>query len=727
LVDGFGNQTMDNTLKNYVSDSGALDAVPIIEEGFSTDAPNIKDARPVENIPIDFVAAEDRIIIIPQAYLMPQLEKNILEIKVRGVEDKYGNVMASPVTWMAFVHRNQIRWEDERRYFTKEVYQPLEFVASIKNTGGQQVGFTIINLPVWLKASPVSGVINPESTLEITFTVNPALNIGDYNQDIILRTENGFDEKLPLTIRVYKKPPSWFIDPSKFENTMNIVGKIKIDGVFSTDIFDMLAAFKKGTDSIRGVSNVRYVEEFDSYLVFLTVYGNTPADKKTADSLDFLIWDASAGQILDNVSPFKVVLTDNTVLGTTVNPQIFESTGYTRQHIILQKGWNWVSFNKLSPNRNSLRDFFWALEPSNTDLIKTHNGSFSTYYGGNWSTGITSIDYMRMYQMKTSKLDTIVFSGTDLDPEVNPIPLVTGWNHIGYIPDLTMDVTNALRNFVPSTSDIIKSQTAFSMYDSRTGWIGTLDVMRPGEGYMFKVNGSSADLVYPNNTILKNAWLVEFLSAPSGWMNDLLQYEGNLSVVAKLDVGNLPNININNQMVLGAFIHNECHGYVSPLNQIGLGYSPFFLNVSNNEPGQQIEFRLFDGLTGNFYSINEVKPFVQNAVYGTIQEPLILTLKGLLTGAGGLINDSYLNCYPNPFNNEVNVEFSGNLNVKSIDIITTSGSLVKRIFNGNAVDGINLIKWDGTNGNGAEVTAGVYFIRVVTDNKVETMKISKTE
>ena len=727
--DGFGNQTMYTTLKNFVSDKDASDAVPVTAGAFSSDAPKIKDARPVEDIPIDFVAAEDRIIITPQVYLMPQLEKNILEITVGGVEDRYGNVMASPEKWTAYVHRNQVRWEDERRYFTKEVYQPLEFVASIKNTGGQQVGFSIINLPVWLKASPVSGVINPESTLEIKFTVNPALNIGDYNQDIILRTQNGFDEKLPLTIRVYKKPPSWKIDPSRFENTMTIVGIVKIDGVLSTDIFDMVAAFKKGTDSIRGVSNVRYIEEFDSYLVFLTVYGNVGTSKLPGDSLDFQIWDASAGQILDNVNPKKVVLLDNTIMGTTLSPTIFESTGYSRQHIALKRGWTWVSFNKLSSLRNNLGKFFWSLEPVNKDMIKTHGGSFSLFSGssGSWSSGITSIDFRRMYQMKTSKRDTIIFSGTSLVPELNPIPLVTGWNHIGYIPDLTMDVTNALRNFVPTPSDIIKSQSAFSMYDSRTGWIGTLDVMKPGEGYMFKLNGGSAQLTYPNNTILKSDRIVLFTSAPLGWNNDLLQYEGNLSIVARLDVGNLPDINTNNQMVLGAFIHGECHGFVSPLDQSDLGYNPFFLNVSNSETGQQIDFRLFDGSTGKFYTINEVKPYVQDAVYGTIQEPLVLTLKGLFTGTGGFNSDYYFRCYPNPFNNEVNVEFSGNLNVKSIDVLTTLGSLVKQIYNGKAVDGTNLVKWNGTNGNGAQVAPGIYYIRIITDNKVETMKISKTK
>jgi hypothetical protein len=726
--DKMGVVLQEESLQNFIDGDSAIYAVSANGEAYSMDAANMKDVRPVQEIPYDFVCSDDRIIINPKTYLFPQIEKNIIEMTVQNVEDRYGNRLASPVYWTAYVHRNQVRWEDERRIFKKEVYQPLDFIASIKNTGGEQVGFNILNLPVWMTAYPSSGVINPESTLEINFVVNPALNIGEYNVDIVLRTENGFDEKLPVTIIVHKNSPTWKVDPSKFENTMTIVGKIKIDGVFSTDIFDMLAAFKHGTDSIRGVTNVRYLKDFDSYLVFLTVYGNTPADTKTADSLDFLIWDASAGQILDNVTPFKVVLVDNTVLGTTLNPEIFESTGSTRQHIILKNGWNWVSFNKLSPNMNSLDKFFWALEPLNKDLIKTQN-AYAIYYGasGKWSTGITSLDFKRMYQMKTSKIDTIVFSGTDLVPEENSIPLVTGWNHIGYIPDLTMDVSNALQNFVPSASDIIKSQTAFSMYDSRTGWIGTLDVMRPGEGYKFKINGGSAQLKYPNNTILKNGWIVEFLTAPSGWMNDLLQYEGNLSVVAKLDVGKLPNININNQMVLGAFIQNECHGYISPLNQNGLDYNPFFLNVSNNESGQQIEFRLFDGLTGNYYAINEVKPFIQDAVYGTIQAPLVLTLKGLLSGVGGYKSDTYLRCYPNPFNTEVNVEFSGNLNVKSIDISTTSGSLVKRIFNGNDVDGINLVKWDGTNGYGAEVTTGVYFIRVVTDNKVETMKISKTE
>jgi len=245
---------------------------------------------------------------------------------------------------------------------------------------------------------------------------------------------------------------------------------------------------------------------------------------------------------------------------------------------------------------------------------------------------------------------------------------------------------------------------------------------------MLKVNGGGSPLLtYPNTTVLKNDWIPENSSAPLGWENDLLQYEGNLSIVAKLDVGDMQQIKVNTQMVLGAFIDGECHGFVSAFNDVGIGYNPFFLNVSNSNPGQHIEFRLFDGLTGNSYGIVEVKPFMQDAVYGNIKEPLVLTLKGLLTGTGEFDRNTYVRCYPNPFDGEVNVEFSGNMNVNSIDVITTSGALVKQIFKGNTVEGMNLVKWNGTNENGVEVTAGIYYIRIVTDNNVETVKISKSK
>ena len=717
--DGFGNQTLSQKLKNYVADVNAKDAISV-REGFTHDAPNIKDARPVENVSFDYVAAEDQINILPKVFLMPQLEKNIIEITVEGVEDKFGNRMASPVTWTAYVHRNQVRWEDERRSFTKELYKQMEFVSSIKNTGGQQVGFSIANLPPWLTVNPSSGVINPESSIEITFTVNPALNIGDYNEDIILHTENGFDEKLPLTVRVFKTPPDWKVDPAKFEYSMNIVGRVKIEGVLSTDIFDKVAVFVN--DSIRGVANVRYMKEFDSYLVFLTVYGNI-----NKDQVVFRIWDASVGQILDEIIPDTIKFENEKILGSTREPVIFEAIGLYRQYISVAEGWNWLSFNKLARNQDNLNSFFSSLEPSQNDQIKTHGGGFNNFdLTHGWVIGsIDSIDNKRMYQMKISKNDTIVYSGMEIIPEDNPISLSVGWNHIGYLPDLAMDVNDALRLYPALEGEVIKSQFTFAMFDDRVGWLGNLDIMQPNLGYKFLVQNTGS-FTYPNSTVFKGAKIPVYSSPPSGWGNNLYQYEGNMSVIARLDVSKNPEVTVNDQMVLGAFINDECHGFTSPINNSGIGYDPFFLNVSNSENGQWTKFRLFDGMTGNLYSIEETKPFGLNVVYGTIHNPLNLTLKSVKTSSGMFGSESFMRCYPNPFNDQINIEFSSSSGKVSIDVVNATGSLIRRIYDDYPTNGSNIIIWNGRNQTGDIVTSGMYYIRFVSGKTVETVKISKT-
>lgn len=719
-TDFSGLVQQNKTLENFDDDINSSDAIPQTADKYSTDAPNMKNVRPVQSIAYDWVSSDDKIIINPKTYLFSQLEKNIIEITVEGVEDKFANRMASPVTWTAYVHRNQVRWEDERRLFTKELYKPFSFTSSIKNTGGQQIGFSIANLAPWLTAYPSSGVINPESTLDIEFHINPALNIGEYNEDIILRTENGFDEKLPITVRVYKPAPEWNVEPSKFASTMNMVGKVKIEGVLSTDIFDKVAVFVN--DSIRGVANVRYVKNFDSYLVFLNVYGNVNGEK-----LDFRIWDASVGQILDNVSPFNLTFVPDGYSGTTLNPVIFEATGVYRQYIPLAKGWNWVSFNKWSSNQDNLNSFFSSLEPQQNDQIKTHGAGYNNYdLSTGWIVGgIDSIDNRQMYQIKLSGKDTLVYSGEDVVPEDNPIHVKAGWNHVGYLPDLSMDVNDALRLYVADTSEIIKSQFAFSMYDPRAGWLGTLDVMKPGLGYMINVKKDGV-LKYPNSTIFKGAKIVYAASTPNGWNSDLSEYAGNLSIVAKINIDPASQINVNSEMVLGAFINGECHGFVSPLSNSEIGYEPFFLNVSNNTHGQTITFKLFDGLTGLTYDINEVRQFAQNAVYGTTQNPLELSLKGLSTNIGDRMNEKNLRVYPNPFNEQINIEFNGTSGKVRIDVVNATGAVIQQIFEGYPIEGTNKLIWNGRNQNGTQVSSGLYYVRFTTDHSMETIKISKS-
>ncbi|MBV5315260.1 MAG: hypothetical protein JZU47_18295 [Prolixibacteraceae bacterium] len=721
-TESYGVFSQVATLDNLMSDVNVQPLVPKSGNTFSTDAPNMKDVRPIQAIAYNFVSSTDKIIFNPEEYLLPQLEKNIIEITVKGIEDKYGNRLASPVKWTAYVHRNQVRWEEERRTLSKLINQTLTFTSSIKNTGGVQVGFTITNLPAWISVSPSSGVINPESTREITFTVNPALNIGTYNEDIILRTENGFDEKLPLTVHVSKTPPTWNVNPSQFEHTMNIVGSVKVEGVLSTDVSDMVAAFKFGTDSIRGVANIRYLKELDTYQVFLNVYGNN-----TGEKLVFRVWDASAGQILDEVLPDNITFIPNDVKGTTLAPIIFTAVNSFRTYLPLAKGWNWVSFNKISKVQNNLNAFMSSLESKATDQIKTHGGGFNNYdpllgwaFGG-----IDAISNSSMYQIKVSQADTLIYNGSYVEPESFPIALATGWNHVSYIPDFLMDVNEALRLYSASDAEIIKSQYAFAMYDPRVGWLGTLDVMKPGFGYMIKTN-KTATLKYPNTTLLKDATISMKVNPPLGWESDYSHYEGNMSVLARLETGNVQDITINDQMVLGAFIDNKCHGYTSPITNSEIDYSPFFLNVSSYNNSQLVKFMLYDGKTGKTYQILETKPYLENAVYGSTQKPIILTIAGQVTGIiSPNRSEAFVRCYPNPFNDLVSIEYRHLGGELKIDVLDQLGRTINHVFDGIPDAGIGSVAWDGTSENGKVVAAGLYYIRVSSGQTVGTIKITK--
>jgi len=712
----------ETNLKDYAFDNNIINE----EAGdFDSDAPLIKDVRPLQKINFDFVANEDGIVITPKSYLLPQLEKSTVEITVEGIYDQNGNPMASPATWVAYVHQNQLRWEDLEIRRTNMLYDTTILYTSIKNSGGKKVEFIIDNIPPWLTVTPSSGEINPESSLPVKLKLHRALNIGHYLEELSLRqVENDFVDKLSLNIKIFRQPPDWQVNPADYKSSMSIIGQIMIDNVLSSDEFDRVGAFKN--DKCRGVVKLKYNSDLDAYMAFLNIYGND-AEQDDGIPIEFRLWDASVGHVLDDVIPNDILFRVNEVIGNTIEPILFKASDIYQQSIPVAKGWNWVSFNKLSVKQDNLNLFLESLNPQEGDQLKMQLGSFSQYsdkLGWDETGGIDSIDNISMYQLKISKDDTLVYSGRMIKPEDNLIPLAKDWNSIGYLPDLAMDVNDALRFYEADTSEIIKSQYEFSMYDPRTGWLGTLEVMQPGMGYMLNIK-AQADLKYPSTTVFKSTKIPRITSPPLGWNKDLSSYSDNLSIVAKLDVVQ-SNLIINNQMVLGAFINKMCHGFVAPLTKSNIGYEPFFLNVNNNINGQWIEFTLYDGVTGKTYQINEKRPFVKDAVYGTIQYPMLLTLKGISTGGEEMENKTWLKCYPNPFSGRINIEFSGTNENVAINVLTPNGSLVKQIYDSYPVSGTNKAVWDGRNEKGSLVASGMYYIRFISGDVVKIVKISKT-
>jgi hypothetical protein len=55
-----------------------------------------------------------------------------------------------------------------------------------------------------------------------------------------------------------------------------------------------------------------------------------------------------------------------------------------------------------------------------------------------------------MYIYRADQSDTLRMLGTPLDPALTPIPLVSGWNWIGYVPNYSLPIDDALARYRPS-------------------------------------------------------------------------------------------------------------------------------------------------------------------------------------------------------------------------------------------------------------------------------------
>jgi len=105
---------------------------------------------------------------------------------------------------------------------------------------------------------------------------------------------------------------------------------------------------------------------------------------------------------------------------------------------------------------------------------------------------------------------------------------------------------------------------------------------------------------------------------------------------------------------------------------------------------------------------------------------------GTITEISENENDSFdnditgLKNYPNPFVYSTKVEF--NLSEKQdikLEIYNIQGNLVKVLYQGLLTEGDHSYTWYGINTNGRKVEKGIYFIRFITNKKVQVRRVVK--
>ena len=669
---------------------------------YTNDAPAIKPARTLINFQVNHVINEDDMIIDPVISDWAVLEGQILDITVSGMFDSANNQQESPITWTAYVQKNEVSWFVDG--FTEVVdlvkYKgdTETFEITLINSGGVSQPFTIANLPGWMQLSSSSGFLSPDSKKIITATIDKELAAGNYLETLFLETDYGYSQKLAVELRVLEQEPSWVVNPNDYAYTTNIVGRIRVDGVFSEDIFDRIGVFYN--DEVRGVSNLVYNASYQQYYIYLTIYSNTPS----GEDLVFRIWDASQGRVLQSTidgalfTPFIA----NDILGNFINPVLFENTGAVEQEIGFNSGWTWVSFNVDDLNFNDINTLAGNMTLSTDDrFLSNAPAQLETYTEGfGWSGTISAqggLTSNKMYKVFLTNEQLLKIKGTPVDINVWEFPVTLNWNWLPFVLPDNITVNDAMALYQPTAGDVIKSQSLFAIYDDINGWIGSLNYLEDTKGYMLK-SGQDQIFKYPGifGTSNKQEGLKKTMAFKQENISpSFAQYPFNMNAIVMLPEGYDELLVFDEERVLKG---------VSKIANYGDKELSFI--TIYGEGNEALEFYIQN--TSKLKSTRVKFNFSKDALLGTFLTPIDLREE-----------QSDVRVSPNPFSDSFSVMLEiAEPQTAVVVIYSITGQLVyQRDF--KVTPGTNTLNLQ------PQISNGIYLMHVITDQDFVIHKLIK--
>ena len=263
--------------------------------------------------------------------------------------------------------------------------------------------------------------------------------------------------------------------------------------------------------------------------------------------------------------------------------------------IMMQKGWNWISSYLAFENNVDNFNFYFSDLRNHMDTPSVLSGDCS-------------------YHAKVPGLSVLVLKGAipDGEPKADVEP---GHNWISY-PLQDEHSINAITN--PNEGDVLIGQFGFSEY-SDGGWHGTLQSMKPGEGYVY-ATGSNRTLLFDGNNAGGGVTLAETVDPSVSVGNaDPYAYPYAMPVIARVKNG---GTSVADSAVESMETYAMCGTAVRGNGAVLDGRH--YLQVYG-EMGDQISFILRDPSTGASYLANETMP-LSEALVGSHAEPFTLTI-----------------------------------------------------------------------------------------------------
>ncbi len=481
----------------------------------------------------------------------------------------------------------------------------------------------------------------------------------------------------------------WTPDESIYPNNMTLIGSVQIDGVSQNSTMLEVGAFCG--DELRGSQIAQYIPELGKYEVFLMIYG------EANDEITFKLYDHSAKEELDLVSPDAVTFAVNGTLGSVETPYILNFISSEQQIRNLKSGWNWFSSYIELEGGEGLEMMEDALGENGLQI--KNQSAFVTNSSSGWYGSLTSVSVQDMFMIETSDTVTMTLEGPKVNPEDYTFSLSQGWKWISYPVSESLSVEDAFANLTPNHGDNIKSQTAFSQYYNGIGWIGGLNTMNPGEGYMYRNSSDETKtLVYPSSSESKGALKANATAENNHWIPNVGQFANNMNLIAVVEN------NSETDYEIGAFVGDEVRGSARPIYIEALDSYMIFMTIFG-EANEELTFKYYDlnAKEENVFTEENII-FSANAVSGSVDNPVVMMFDTESIAENGMEN---VKIYPNPA--DVNSEINLGMTCERVEIYNVLGVKIAEYSNVNKIDGME--------------TAGVYIIRVMNDNEMRNYRV----
>lgn len=366
-----------------------------------------------------------------------------------------------------------------------------------------------------------------------------------------------------------------------------------------------------GTAVYRG-QTIALTTESEGATIYYTTDGSCPCDAATRIKYERPI-------VINDAVTIKAM-----AVGINADESDVQTFDYTiRQSsvkLLLAEGWNWNSHDLASPLATT------ELNGVATRIVTQEREAIADPDLGLVGNllSINAAETMKLLAPATAEK---AFAGEQYNPTATQIELVRGWNWLGYPLGTALSLNDALALLEPDTDDCIETlDGGFATYTADGEWTGSLQLMQPGRGYLYK-SGSDKSFAYnavssvANAQALYGAHRLQTKAAP--YELNRHRYPNMMPIVATLSGATLSE---GSQVV--ALSEGECRG-IANIEANGMIFLAVY-GLGN----ETINFAAYDALSGEMMPISNTTAFAADML-GTTGAPYVLHIDGTATGIDG--------------------------------------------------------------------------------------------